>query len=137
MNLLEKYPIRLERQYELTHVPTVFGIRMRSSGIDQDSMREWFVPVSSCSPGHLTSTDHYKQLTVQTFNSCTSQPDVFHCLVVKTQHVKKYKPCTSMTHVANEPKLRSIVRSSMHPCQEKIGGNRVSGRVLCPDCPRI
>ena len=56
--------------------------------------------------------------TVQTFNSCTSWPDVCHCLVVQTpkDDMSKNKPSTSMDHLACESKLRSVVRSSMHPC---------------------
>ena len=56
---------------------------------------------------------------VQTFNSCTSRPDVCQCLVVQTPTDSMSKTtCTSsisMTHVACESKLRSIVRSSVHP----------------------
>ena len=39
------------------------------------------------------------------------------CLVVQTpmDNEKKNKPTTSMTHVAYESKLYSVVRSSMHP----------------------
>ena len=43
--------------------------------------------------------------TVQTFNSCTRQPDVRQC-----------STCTSMTNIACEAKLRSIRSSSMCPC---------------------
>ena len=56
--------------------------------------------------------------TVQTFNSCTSQPVVSQCLVVQTpmDNLPKKETRTSMTHVACESKLRSFVRSSVHPC---------------------
>ena len=55
--------------------------------------------------------------TVQTFNSCTSQPDVCQYLVVQSpmDNMSKNKPSTSMTHVACKSKLRSVVRSG-HPC---------------------
>ena len=46
--------------------------------------------------------------TVQTFNSCTSRPDVCHqCLVVQPP-VENVIACESM--------LRSVVRSSVHSC---------------------
>ena len=63
--------------------------------------------------------------TVQTFNSCTSRPDVCQCLVVQTpmdNMSKINKPSTSMAHVNFKPKLLSVVRSSMHP----YSGNWVS-----------
>ena len=55
--------------------------------------------------------------TVQTFNSCTSRPDVCHCLVVQIpiDNMSKNNQSTSMTHVACESKLRSVVRSFIHP----------------------
>ena len=62
--------------------------------------------------------------TVQTFNSCTSRPDVCQSLFsLKTpmDNMSKDKPSTSMTQVACDEKLRSVLRSSMHPCP----GNRV------------
>ena len=56
--------------------------------------------------------------TVQTSNCCTSRPAVCQCVVVQTtmDNMSKNKPSTSMTHVAFESKLRSVVRSSIHPC---------------------
>ena len=59
--------------------------------------------------------------TVQAFNSCTSRPDVSQCLVVLRPLITclKRKPSTSMAHVAYYPMLRSVARSSMHPCPEK------------------
>ena len=58
--------------------------------------------------------------TIQVFNSCTSQPDVCQCPVVQThmENKSKNKPSISMTHVACESKLCSVVRSSLHPCAE-------------------
>ena len=55
--------------------------------------------------------------TVQTFNSCTSRPDVRYYLAVQTptDKMSKNKPSTSMTHVSCESKLRLVARSSMHP----------------------
>ena len=55
-------------------------------------------------------------LTVQTFNSCSSRPDVRQCLVVQiiVNNMSKNKPSTLMTHVACESKLLSVVRSFMH-----------------------
>ena len=52
--------------------------------------------------------------TLQTFNSCTSRPDVCQCLVVgKTQCIRcqQNKPNTSIINVACESKLRSVMRS--------------------------
>ena len=67
------------------------------------------------------------QITEQTFSSCTSQPDVFQCLVVQTPVDNISRPSTTMTNVACESKLRPIVRSSMHPCP---GNWVVIGRVV-------
>ena len=55
--------------------------------------------------------------TVQTFNACTSRPIVSQCLVVQPpmDNLSKGETSTTMTHVACESKLRSVVRSSMHP----------------------
>ena len=55
--------------------------------------------------------------TVQTFNSSTSRPDVCWSLVVQTpmDNMSVNKPNTLMTHKACESKLRSVVRSFMHP----------------------
>ena len=49
-----------------------------------------------------------------------SRPDVYQCLVVRSAmlNMSKNKPGTSMTHVARESKLCSVVRSSMHPCPQ-------------------
>ena len=44
------------------------------------------------------------------------------------------KSSTSMTHLAFETKLHSVVTSSM---PRKLCGNRACGHVSCPDCPRI
>ena len=54
--------------------------------------------------------------TVQTFNSCTSRPNVRKCQVVQIpiNNMSKNKPRTPMTHVAFESKLVSFVRSYMH-----------------------
>ena len=63
--------------------------------------------------------DRHTGATVQTFNSCTSRPDVCQCLVVQTPMDSMSRTTSSMpmTHVtlACESKLRSIVRSSVHP----------------------
>ena len=66
--------------------------------------------------------------TVQTFNSCTSQPDVCQCLVKQTHkdNTSKNKPSIWITHIAYISKLRLVVRSSM-----PMGGNRGCGWVLC------
>ena len=55
--------------------------------------------------------------TVQTFNSCTSRPEVCQCLVVQIpiENMSKHKSSTPMTHVACESELRSVVRSFIHP----------------------
>ena len=55
--------------------------------------------------------------TVQIFKSCTSPPDVCYCLVVQTpnDNMSKVKPRTSIVHLACESKLRSVLRSSVHP----------------------
>ena len=57
--------------------------------------------------------------TVQAFNSCTSRPDVSQCVVIHipVDNMSKNKPSTSMTQVACESNLRSVIRSSMHPCR--------------------
>ena len=55
---------------------------------------------------------------VETFDSCTSRPDVCQYLVLQipTDNMSKNTPSPAMAHVACESKLRSVVRSSMHPC---------------------
>ena len=59
--------------------------------------------------------------TVQTFNSCTSRPDVCQCLVVQTPMDNvKIKPSTSMAHLACESMLLWVVRPSMHPCPRNL-----------------
>ena len=65
---------------------------------------------------------HYRvpqsRSTVKIFNPCTSLPDVCQYLVLQTamDNMSKDMPSTPMTHVACESKLRSVARSSMHPC---------------------
>ena len=56
-------------------------------------------------------------IKVQTFNYCTSRPDVCYSLVVQTpiDIMSRDKPNALMTHEACESKLRLVVRSSMHP----------------------
>ena len=84
---------------------------------------------------HTRKTREVIQTTVQTFHSCTNQPDVCQCLVVQTLmgNMSKWKPRTAMTHVhvhaACKQKPHSVVRSSKHQCQ----GNWVSTRrvVVC------
>ena len=65
-----------------------------------------------CLPWQTTWDHGY---TVQTFNSCTSRPDVCQYLIVQTHfdNMSKCKPSTPMTHVTWRTKLRSVVRSSM------------------------
>ena len=68
----------------------------------------------------MTVISHNKHAfpTVQTFNSCTSRPDICQCLVVQTpiDIMSNKKSNTLITHIACESKLRSVVRSYMHPC---------------------
>ena len=54
-------------------------------------------------------------ITVQTFNSCTSRPDVWQRLVVQTpmDNITKNKPSTLMTHVAS---TQRYVQLSSHSC---------------------
>ena len=77
--------------------------------------------------------------TVQTFNSGTSRPDVCQCLVVQIpmDNMSK-KTSTSITHVACESKLRSVVLWSQSFIRaQETGCKRACGRVLCPGCPCI
>ena len=62
--------------------------------------------------------------TVMTFNFCTSQADVCHCLVVQTpmDDISKNKQSIAITHSACKSKLRIVGRSFMHPCP----GNQVA-----------
>ena len=55
--------------------------------------------------------------TVQTFNSCTSRLDVCQCLVAQSfmDNMSWNKSSTSMTHVAGESTLHSVVLWG-HPC---------------------
>ena len=59
-----------------------------------------------------------KLRTVQTFDSCTSRLDLCYCLVVQTplDNMSKNKPSTSMANITCESKLRSVLRSCIHPC---------------------
>ena len=56
--------------------------------------------------------------TVQAFYSCTSRPDVSQCLLVQHQRITWHwnKPGKSLTQVACESMLRSVVRSCIQPC---------------------
>ena len=58
-----------------------------------------------------------RAITVQIVNSSTSRPDVCQCLVgqIPIDNMSKNKPSTSMTRVASESKLCSVVRSFIHP----------------------
>ena len=53
-----------------------------------------------------------------TYYLSTSRSDVCQCLVLRSHiaNILRNRPITSMTHVACESKLRSVERSSMHPC---------------------
>ena len=67
-------------------------------------------------PGESFLIAEYR--TVQTFNSCTSRPCVCQCPAVLTpiENTSIHKANASTTYVACKSKLRSVVRSSMHPC---------------------
>ena len=71
--------------------------------------------------------------TVQTFNSCTSRPDVCQCQPVQKtiNNMSENKPGTPVTNVAYESKLRSVVRSSMHPWQTGVRS------CITPGLPRL
>ena len=56
------------------------------------------------------------KVTVHTFNSCTSRPDVCQCLVVQTPMDIVYKRISQAHQWLVSKKLRSVVRSSIHPC---------------------
>ena len=80
-------------------------------------------------------------LTVQTFNSCTSRPDVCQNQVVETpmDDMSKNKPSTSMTHVHVVCDFQAtfsfeVIHAAM---PRKLCGNRACSRVLCPDCPHV
>ena len=73
---------------------------------------KWFWPINAS-----TFPDLLQWLTVHTFNSCSSRPDVRYSLVLQTPiyNMSKDKPNACKTHEACESKLRLVVRSSMHP----------------------
>ena len=56
--------------------------------------------------------------TVQTFNSCTSRPDVCQCLVVQIpmDKMSKNKPSTLKTHNSFWIKSENYVQLRGHPC---------------------
>ena len=58
-----------------------------------------------------------REAKVQTFNFCTSRPDVSLCLAVQTpiDNMSKYRPSTPMTQEACEKK-RSYFQLSGHLC---------------------
>ena len=53
--------------------------------------------------------------TIQTFNSAPVDRTSASVWLFKYPLMSKNKPSTSMTHVACESKLRSVVRSFIHP----------------------
>ena len=65
--------------------------------------------------------------TVQAYDAYTSRLDFFQYLVVKTLigNMSKNKPSTRKTHVACKSKLRSVLRSSIHPTPRKLRGKWV------------
>ena len=77
-----------------------------------------------CMDDLVTERSFDSLATVQTFNFCTSRPDVCQCLVVWKAMLRcqENNLNISMTHVACESKLRPVIRSSIHPSQ----GNWVS-----------
>ena len=77
--------------------------------------------------------------TVQSFNSCTSRPEICQCLVVQTTMENMSKNNAKHTN-----DLRSLQMKTTISCEvirpsipRKLAGNRACGCVLCPDCPRI
>ena len=76
------------------------------------------------------SDDNNLIATVLAFNFCSSLPDICQCLAVQTTQdsMSKNKPSISMTYVACELQLRSVVRSSM---PRKLLGKQACGPVLC------
>ena len=58
--------------------------------------------------------------TVQTFHSCTNQPDGWHCLVLQTPmaNMSENKGSTILTHVVCKSKYVCELRLSMHPYPE-------------------
>ena len=75
---------------------------------------------------------------VQTFNSCTSRPDVWQCLVVHTptNNMSGNRPTTSMKHVAYEFQARiscEVIYTSM---PREIGGQSGVRSWILPGLPR-
>ena len=73
--------------------------------------------------------------TVQTFNSCTSRPDVCQCMVVQTlmDNMSKISQAHSCLLIKATFSCE-VVHASM---SRNMGDNWACGRVLCPDCPDI
>ena len=80
-------------------------IHQNSTSYDSHTMNTSYL---TC---HLPKGAH--TATAQTFNSCTSRPDVCQCPVGK---MSKNKLGSQMTHVACKSKPCSVMKSSMHPC---------------------
>ena len=81
---------------------------------------------------HCPENIVYLGLSTADNNSCSNQADVCKCLVVQTpmdnMSKSKLHVRTSLTHVACDSKLLSVVRSSM---PRKVGGNQGYSCVLC------
>ena len=92
-------------------------LEVATSGLDG-----LFYEKSPTAMNHFTSSTHQpvtnKNNTVQAFNSLprsTRRLPVPGC-TTPMDSISKDKTSTSMTNVAGESKLRSVVRSPMHPC---------------------
>ena len=90
-----------------------------------------------CTYTHQAVRKPLLQPTVQTFNSCTSRPDVCQCLVVRTPmyNTSRNTSNTLMKHVACKSKLGSVVRSYIRPCQGKLEDLSVERSWILPGLP--
>ena len=72
---------------------------------------------------------------VQTFNSCTSRPEICQCLVVHPCAIReKTKPSTSITHVACESKLHSGVTAGAWSRIHNLGYFEPNWACSCISC---
>ena len=103
----------------------------------------WFSPGTPASSrvslniaGKVTIIEIPHTHTIKTFGLCTSRPDVCQYLVVHTpgKTCQSNKPNTSLTHIACQSKLYSVVRPSM---PRKLGCNQARRHLLCKGCPSI
>ena len=86
-------------------------------------------PLPSCSAASTPAASAWKDSEIYQYFGILQ-----YRVLTPMDNMSKNKPSTSMTRIDCESQPHSVVSSSM---PNKLGGNRVPGRVLCPACPCI